>query len=108
MATPDSPTPCTLFSEEDGTRYALLSALYDPYVHSQSAITQTIAAFSPPAYGGGVVLHRLSSDDTPARFDLSREAMAALITAYTAHCIASEQHQGQDSDPLGDLDDHPF
>jgi hypothetical protein len=68
------------------TRYIELSAQYDndPYFHA--SVTHTVAALTR----NSVVLHRLKSDETSVRFELSRAEMVALISGYQSYLDDTE------------------
>src|SRR5690348_10930446 len=65
-----------LLAEEAGTRYVQFSASYDADPYFQASVTHTVAAFTQNM----VVLHRMKSDETSVRFELSRQEMAALLS----------------------------
>ena len=71
-------SPRRLLADVSGTSYIELSAHYDsdPYFHA--SVTHTVAAFTR----NRVILHRMKSDETSVRFELSREEMAALVWGY--------------------------
>lgn len=112
MATNEENTP-RILSDEPDTRYIELSTQFEQDVYWHPSVTITLAAFTDR----GVMLHRLKSEETAVRFDLSPEEIQALITGYTAYVVASEcqtPHRRyteafhEIADPLADLDDHPF
>jgi hypothetical protein len=111
MATNEEHTPRILRDESD-TRYIELSTQFEQDVYWHPSVTITLAAFTDR----GVMLHRMKSEETAVRFDLSTEEMQALITGYTAFVVAGEcrtpgrsaESLGEIADPLAFLDDHPF
>src|SRR5947209_17811385 len=91
--------------DESDTRYIDLSTTFEQDACWHPSVTITLAAFTDH----GVMLHRMKSEETAVRFDLSKEEIAALIAGYTAYVVARESEQEQpDIDPFADLDDHPF
>ena len=74
-----SVTPRRLLAEVSQTRYIELSAQYDNDVYFHASVTLTVAALTR----NSVVLHRMKSDETSVRFELSRTEMAALISGYS-------------------------
>jgi hypothetical protein len=70
-----------LLSEAAGTRYVQLSASYDSDAWFHASVTHTVAALTH----SHVVLHRMKSDETAVRFELTREEMAVLVEAYQAY-----------------------
>jgi len=94
-----------ILSDEYDTRYVELSAQIEQDEYWHPSVTITVAAFTDH----GVMLHRMKSEETAVRFDLSKDEIAALIAGYTAYVVARESEQEQpDIDPFADLDDHPF
>jgi hypothetical protein len=97
-----------ILSDESDTRYIELSTQFEQDVYWHPSVTITLAAFTDH----GVMLHRLKSEETAVRFDLSTQEIQALITNYTAYVVARESESGQSDfnpyDPFADLDDHPF
>ncbi len=86
------------------TRYIELSAQYDsdPWFHA--SVTHTVAAFTR----NSVVLHRMKSDETSVRFELSREEIAALVSGYQSYLENCEQtgEEGEATcDPFLDFPD---
>jgi hypothetical protein len=92
-----SASPLGLLADVSGTRYIELSAQYDsdPYFHA--SVTYTVAAFTRSM----VVLHRMKSDETSVRFELSREEMAALVLGYQSYLEDREQ-AGEESETTRD------
>src|SRR5436190_20988369 len=104
MATNEEHTP-RILSDAYNTRYIELSTQFEQDVYWHPSVTITLAAFTD----NGVMLHRLKSEETAVRFDLSKEEVAALITGYTTYVVAHENDVNQSAiDPFADLDEHPF
>jgi hypothetical protein len=104
MATNEENTP-RILSDEPDTRYIELSTQFEQDVYWHPSVTITLAAFTDHR----VMLHRMKSEETAVRFDLSIAEIQALITGYTAHVVACENRTDEpDIDPFADLDDHPF
>jgi hypothetical protein len=112
MATNEEHTPCML-SEETDTRTIKLSTTFEHDESWHPSITITLAAFTD----SGVMLHRMKSEETTVRFDLSTEEIQALITGYTEYVGTREcrtphrrdaESFDENADPLASLDDHPF
>jgi hypothetical protein len=87
-----------------GTRYIELSAQYDadPWFHA--SVTHTVAAFTRAS----VILHRMKSDETSVRFELSREEMTALVSGYQSYLDNCEQAEAETEttrDPFLDFPD---
>jgi len=102
MATNEESAPRVL-SDERETRYIELSTQFEQDAFWHPSVTITLAAFTD----NGVLLHRMKSEETAIRFDLSPEEIQALISGYTAYVVARESAYGP-FDPLTDLDDDPF
>ncbi len=99
-----SVSPRRLLADVSHTRYIELSAQYDsdPYFHS--SVTHTVAAFTR----NSVVLHRMKSDETSVRFELTREEMVALVSGYQSYLDDCEQASGEAEatrDPFLDFPD---
>jgi hypothetical protein len=99
-----SVSPRRLLADVAHTRYIELSAQYDsdPYFHA--SVTHTVAAFTQNM----VVLHRMKSDETSVRFELSRQEMAALVSGYQSYLNDSEENDGEADtmrDPFLDFPD---
>jgi hypothetical protein len=97
-------SPRRLLADVLHTRYIELSAQYDadPYFHA--SVTHTIAAFTQNM----VVLHRMKSDETSVRFELSRAEMTALVSSYQSYLDDGEQTDGEAEtarDPFLDFPD---
>ena len=111
MATNQDSTP-RMLSDESDMRYIELSTLFEQDVYWHPSVTITLAAFTD----NGVTLHRLKSEETAVRFDLSAEEMQALIAGYTATVVAREcrtprrptEFLDEFADPLAPLDDPPL
>lgn len=111
MATNEEHTP-RILSDAFATRYIELSTQFEQDVYWHPSVTITLAAFSD----NGAMLHRMKSEETAVRFDLSTEEIQALISGYTAYVVASEfrtprqyaNSRDEDADPFASLDDHPF
>jgi hypothetical protein len=107
MATNEDTNPRVL-SDESDTRYIELSTQFEQDVYWHPSVTITLAAFTDH----GVMLHRLKSEETAVRFDLSTEEMQTLISGYTAYVVACECHSPHQryryAEALDDLDDHPL
>jgi hypothetical protein len=82
-----SVSPRRLLAEVSHTRYIELSAQYDSDAYFHASVTHTVAAFTRNT----VVLHRMKSDETSVRFELSREEMAALVSGYQSYLDDDEQ-----------------
>jgi hypothetical protein len=80
-------TPRRLLTDVSHTRYIELSAQYDsdPYFHA--SVNHTVAAITRNL----VVLHRMKSDETSVRFELSRAEMVALVSGYQSYLDDGEQ-----------------
>src|SRR5438876_11168848 len=95
MATNEEHAP-RILSDESDTRYIELSTQFEQDVYWHPSVTITLAAFTDH----GVMLHRLKSEETAVRFDLSTEEIQALITGYTAYVVACESRTDEpDIDP---------
>jgi hypothetical protein len=97
-------SPRHLLADVSGTRYLELSAQYDadPWFHG--SVTHTLAALTQEM----VVLHRMRSDETSVRFELSREEMSALVSGYQSYLEDREQagNEGEATrDPFLDFPD---
>jgi len=111
MATNEEHTP-RILSDASDTRYIELSTQFEQDVYWHPSVTITLTAFTD----NSVMLHRLKSEETAVRFDLSIEEMQALITGYTASMVAHEcrtprryaESLHEIADPLVFLDDHPL
>src|SRR5437588_6534984 len=91
--------------DESDTRYIELSTQFEQDVYWHPSVTITLAAFTDH----GVMLHRMKSEETAIRFDLSTAEIQALITGYNASEVAREGRTDEpDIDPFADLDEHPF
>jgi hypothetical protein len=86
-----SVSPRRLLAEVSDTRYIELSAQYDSDTYFHSSVTYTVAAFTR----NSVVLHRMKSEETSVRFELSREEMAALASGYQSYLV---DEQGSDAE----------
>src|SRR6266567_5497364 len=82
----ESSSSMRILNDEPYTRYIELSRQFEQDIFWHPSVTITIAAFTDH----GVLLHRLTSEETAVRFDLSTEEIQALITGYTAYLIARE------------------
>jgi hypothetical protein len=111
MTTNEEHTP-RILSDETQTRYIELSTQCEEDVYWHPSVTITLAAFSE----SGVMLHRMKSEETAIRFDLSTQEIEALISGYTAYRVTHECRTPQRrsaewfdelADPLAILDDHP-
>ena len=96
-------SPRRLLAEVSHTRYIELSAQYDadPWFHA--SVTHTVAAFTRDM----VVLHRMKSDETAVRFELSRAEMTALVSGYQSYLEDCEQADGEDEAPRDPFLDFP-
>jgi hypothetical protein len=97
-------SPRRLLADVLHTRYIELSAQYDtdPYFHA--SVTYTVAAFTQNM----VVLHRMKSDESSVRFELSRQEMAALSSGYQSYlddCAQAEAETDTTRDPFLDFPD---
>jgi hypothetical protein len=99
-----SVSPRRVLSEVSQTRYIELSSQYDNDVYFHSSVTLTVAALTRNL----VVLHRLKSDETSVRFELSRAEMAALVSGYQSYLDDGEQEETEAEatrDPFLDFPD---
>jgi hypothetical protein len=99
-----SVSPRRLLADVSRTRYIELSAQYDSDPYFPASVTHTVAAFTQ----NSVVLHRMKSDETSVRFELSREEMAALVSGYQSYLEKGEQagEEGEATrDPFLDFPD---
>src|SRR5436190_2953952 len=104
MATNEEHTP-RILSDAYNTRYIELSTQFEQDAYWHPSVTITLGAFTD----NGVMLHRLKSEETAVRFDLSIEEIQRLISGYTAYVVACESRSDEsDSDPWACLDDHPL
>jgi hypothetical protein len=97
-------SPRRLLAEVLHTRYSELSAHYDSDAYFHASVTHTVAAFTRNT----VVLHRMKSDETSVRFELSREEMAALVLEYQSYLENCEQADSEGEamrDPFLDFPD---
>jgi len=102
----ESSSSMRILNDEPDTRYIELSMQFEQDIFWHPSVTITIAAFTDH----GVLLHRLTSEETAVRFDLSTEEIQALITGYSAYLVARENEACQPAiDPLADQgeDDYP-
>jgi hypothetical protein len=76
-----------LLADVSRTRYIELSAQYDRDANFHASVTHTVGAFARNT----VVLHRMKSDETSVRFELSREEMTALVAGYQSYLDDGEQ-----------------
>jgi hypothetical protein len=96
-------SPRRLLAEVSHTRYIELSAQYDSDAYFHASVTHTVAAFTQNT----VVLHRMKSDETSVRFELSREEMAVLISSYRSYLEDGEQAGGEAETTRGPFLDFP-
>jgi hypothetical protein len=99
-----SVSPRRLLADVSHTRYSELSAHYDSDAYFHASVTHTVAAFTRNT----VVLHRMKSDETSVRFELSGEEMAALVAGYQSYLDDGEQADGEAEttrDPFLDFPD---
>ena len=97
-------SPRRLLADVSHTRYIELSAEYDSDAYFHASVTHTVAAFARNT----VVLHRMKSDETSVRFELSREEMTALVSGYQSYLDDGEQADGEAEttrDPFLDFPD---
>jgi hypothetical protein len=97
-------SPRRLLADVSHTRYIELSAQYDSDAYFHASVTHTVAAFARNT----VVLHRMKSDVTSVRFELSREEMTALVSGYQSYLDDGEQADGEAEttrDPFLDFPD---
>jgi hypothetical protein len=94
-----SVAPRRWLAEENGTRYIELSAQYNTEAYFHASVTHTVAALTR----NNVVLHRMKSDETSVRFELSRAEMAALVSGYQSYLDDGEQ-----AGPEADATHDPF
>ena len=93
-----------VLAEVSQTRYIELSSKYDNDVYFHASVTHTVAALTRNL----VVLHRLKSDETSVRFELSRAEMAALVSGYQSYLNDVEQEETEAEvtrDPFLDFPD---
>ena len=94
-----SVTPRRLLTDVSHTRYIELSSQYDNDVYFHASVTHTVAAITRNL----VVLHRMKSDETSVRFELSRAEMTALVSGYQSYLDDAEQEE-----TAGELTRDPF
>ncbi len=102
----ESSSSMRILNDEPDARYIELSMQFEQDIFWHPSVTITIAAFTDH----GVLLHRMTSEETAVRFDLSTEEIQALITGYTAYLVAHENETCRHAiDPLAeqDEDDYP-
>ena len=92
-----SVSPRRLLADVSHTRYIELSAKYDSDAYFHASVTHMVAAFTRNM----VVLHRMKSDETSVRFELSREEMATLASGYQSYLDDGEQ-VGEDAEATRD------
>jgi hypothetical protein len=103
--TTNQETPPRIVSDEYDTRYIELSAHCDQDAYWHPSVTITLAAFNDQ----GVLLHRMKSEETAVRFDLSTEEIQALIAGYTAYVAACKSNGLRPNiDLFADRDKHPL
>jgi hypothetical protein len=93
-----------VLAEISQTRYIELSAQYDNDVYFHASVTYTVAALTRNV----VVLHRLKSDETSVRFELSRAEMIALVSGYQSYLDDGDQEESEAEvtrDPFLDFPD---
>jgi hypothetical protein len=99
-----SVSPRRLLADFSHTRYIELSAQYDSDVYFHASVTHTVAALTQNI----VVLHRMKSDETSVRFELSNEEMAVLASSYQSYLDDGEENDGEADatrDPFLDFHD---
>jgi len=99
-----SVTPRRLLADVSHTRYIELSSQYGNDVYFHASVTYTIAAITRNL----VVLHRMKSDETSVRFELSRSEMTALVLGYQSYLDEGEQEETERDltrDPFLDFPD---
>jgi hypothetical protein len=99
-----SVSPRHLLAEISHTRYIELSAQYDSDAYFHASVTHTVAAFTQ----NSVVMHRMKSDETSVRFELSRAEMTALASGYQLYlddCKRSGAERDANRDPFLDFPD---
>ena len=99
-----SVTPRRLLTDVSHTRYIELSSQYDNDVYFHASVTHTVAALTRNL----VVLHRMKSDETSVRFELSRAEMTALVSGYQSYLDDAEQEETEAEvtrDPFLDFPD---
>jgi hypothetical protein len=99
-----SVSPRRLLAEVSHTRYIELSSQYDSDVYFHASVTHTVAALTHNL----VVLHRMKSDETSVRFELSRQEMRALVSGFQSYLDDGEENDGEDEsmrDPFLDFPD---
>jgi hypothetical protein len=97
-------TPRPLLTEVAHTRYIELSSQFDNDVYFHASVTYTLAALTSNL----VVLHRMKSDETSVRFELSRTEMTSLISGYQTYLDDCEQEEADAEvarDPFLDFPD---
>jgi hypothetical protein len=97
-------TPRRLLTEVAHTRYIELSSQYDIDVYFHASVTYTVTAITRNL----VVLHRMKSDETSVRFELSRAEMTALMFGYQSYLDDCEQEETEPEmarDPFLDFPD---
>jgi hypothetical protein len=98
-----SVTPRRLLTEVVHTRYIELSSQYDHDVYFHASVTHTVAAITRNL----VVLHRMKSDETSMRFELSRAELTALISGYQSYLDDCEQEEAAAEIPRDPFLDFP-
>ena len=98
-----SVSPRRLLAEISHTRYSELSAQYDSDAYFHASVTHTVAAFTRNT----VVLHRMKSDETAVRFELSRAEMTALVSEYQSYLDGSEPADGETETSRDPFLDYP-
>jgi len=99
-----SVTPRRLLTDVSQTRYIELSSQYDNDMYFHASVTNTIAAITRNL----VVLHRMKSDETSVRFELSRAEMTVLMSGYQSYlddCCPEETAAEVARDPFLDFPD---
>jgi hypothetical protein len=97
-------TPCRLLTEVAHTRYIERSSQYDNDESFHASVTYNVAAITRNL----VVLHRLKSDETSVRFELSRAELTALMPGYQTYLDDCEQEETEAEltrDPFLDFPD---
>jgi hypothetical protein len=99
-----SVTPHRLLIDVSSTRYIELSSQYDSDPFFNASVTYTVAAITRNL----MVLHRMKSDETSVRFELSRAEMVTLISGYQSYlyeCELEEADEEMARDPFLDFPD---
>jgi hypothetical protein len=96
--------PRRVLAEVSHSRYIELSSQYGSDAYFHASVTHTVAALTQNM----VVLHRMKSDETSVRFELSQQEMAVLVSGYQSYLEDCDQTDGEGEatrDPFLDFPD---